>query len=178
MLEINKILDITPLLFILNLSILTNFVGDIMSCKIKYIFTNNIIFKHIIIMLIIYSSISVIYKNVSPFEKVKRTIAIWIMFILLIKNTLRVVSILVILMFLQFILKDYIDYYKNKDPDKKHIDKLNKLNKLNDFLEYFIIVLLVIGHIMYINKQKILFKTDFNYYDLYLSNKKHLETCK
>ena len=175
MLEINKILDVTPLLFILSLSILTNYIGDIMSCKIQYMFTNNIMFKHLIIMLMIYSSISVIYINISPFEKVKKTIVIWIMFILLIKNTLRVVSILVILMFLQFILKDYINYYKNKNYDKKHIDRLNKLN---DFLEYFIVILLVIGHIMYINKQQNLFKTDFNYYDLYLSNSKYLESCK
>ena len=149
-----------------------------MGCKIQYMFTNNIILKHIIIMLIIYSTISVIYTNISPYEKIKRTLVIWIMFLLLIKNTLRIVSILVLLMFLQFILKDYIDYYKNKNNSKEHVEKLKKLNKLNDLLEYSIIILLVIGHITYINKQKNIFKSDFNYYDLYLSNTKYLETCK
>lgn len=171
MLDLKNILDLTPLLFVISLSILTNYIGDTISFKTQELFKNNIMLKHCIIILLIYSTLSIFYKNISPVEKFKKSIITWIMYLLLVKNTLRIVSLLIILMFLQFILKDYIDYYKNKDSDKKHIDTLNKLN---DFLEYVIIILLIIGHIMYINKQKDLFKTDFSYYDLYLSNKKYI----
>ena len=168
MLDINKILDITPLLFVVNLSILTNFIGDTMSFKTQELFKNNMLLKHLIIILLIYSTISVLYENLSPFERIKKTIIIWIMYLLLVKNTLRIVGILVILMFLQFILEDYIKYLKRNN---KNVDKLNKLNKLNRLLEYLILILLVVGHVIYINKQKNLFKSNFNYYDLYLGKK-------
>lgn len=171
MLDLKNILDLTPLLFVISLSILTNYIGDTMSFKTQELFKNNIMLKHSIIILLIYSTLSVFYKNISPVEKFKKSIIIWIMYLLLVKNTLRIVSLLIILMFFQYILKDYIDYYKNKENNQKHIHKLEKINK---FLEYVIIILLIIGHIMYINKQKNLFKTDFSYYDLYLSNKKYI----
>lgn len=171
MLDLKNILDLTPLLFVVSLSILTNYIGDTMSFKTQELFKNNIMLKHSIIILLIYSTLSVFYKNISPYEKIKKSIIIWIMYLLLVKNTLRIVSLLIMLMFLQFILKDYIDYYKNRENNQKHIHKLEKINK---FLEYVIIILLIIGHIMYINKQKNLFKTDFSYYDLYLSNKKYI----
>ena len=167
MLDINKILDITPLLFVVNLSILTNFIGDTMSFKAQELFKNNMILKHLIIILLIYSTISVLYEELSPFERIKKTIVIWIMYLLLVKNTLRVAGILVILMFLQFILEDYIKYLKRNNK-KENIDKLNKLNRL---FEYLILILLVVGHVLYINKQKIQFKSNFNYYDLYLGKK-------
>jgi small-conductance mechanosensitive channel len=167
MLDINKILDITPLLFVVSLSILTNFIGDTMSFKTQELFKNNMLLKHLIIVLLIYSTISVLYEELSPFERIKKTIIIWIMYLLLVKNTLRIVGILVILMFLQFILQDHIKYLKRNNK-KENIDKLNKLNRL---LEYLILILLVIGHVIYINKQKMQFKSNFNYYDLYLGKK-------
>jgi len=171
MLDINKILDITPLLFVVNLSILTNFIGDTMSFKTQELFKNNMLLKHLIIVLLIYSTISVLYEELSPFERIKKTIIIWIMYLLLVKNTLRIVGILVILMFLQFILEDYIKYLKRNNNNNKNNKNIDKLNKLNRLLEYLILILLVIGHIIYINKQKMQFKSNFNYYDLYLGKK-------
>ena len=171
MLDINKILDITPLLFVLKLSILTNFIGDTMSFKTQELFKNNMLLKHLIIILLIYSTISVLYEDLSPFERIKKTLIIWIMYLLLVKNTLRIVGILVILMFLQFILEDYIKYLKRNNNNNKNNKNLDKLNKLSRLLEYLIIILLVVGHIIYINKQKNLFKSNFNYYDLYLGKK-------
>tara|TARA_B100001175_G_scaffold307298_1_gene306350 strand:+ start:924 stop:1442 length:519 start_codon:yes stop_codon:yes gene_type:complete len=170
--EITKISDITPLLFIVSLSILSNFIGDTLSYKTQCIFKNNILLKHIIILLLIYSTISVLYKKDSPTKRLKKTIIIWIMYLLLIKNTFRLVGIVVILMFLQFILEDYIKYIKNNNIDRN----INKLNKINSLLKYLIIILLIIGHILYVNKQINLFGSKFNYYDLYLSNTKYLET--
>lgn len=170
--EIIKILDITPLLFIVSLTILSNFIGDTLSYKAQCIFKNNILLKHVIILLLIYSTISVLYEKESPIQRIRKTIIIWIMYLLLIKNTFRIVGIVVVIMFLQFIIEDYIKYIKNNNIDRN----INKLNKINSLLKYLIIILLIIGHILYINKQINLFGSKFNYYDLYLSNTRYLET--
>tara|TARA_B110000902_G_C14041462_1_gene487989 strand:- start:206 stop:733 length:528 start_codon:yes stop_codon:yes gene_type:complete len=173
--DIKKLLDLTPILFLVGLSILTNFIGDTLSYKIQDIFTNNIMLKHIIIVLLMYSSLSVIDVTISPLDKIKKSIVLWILFIFFVKNTLRITGLIILLLLAQFILIDYINYNKNNINNKESIDKLNILNS---FLEYSIIVLIVIGHIIYINKQKNIFKSDFNYYDLYLSNTRHLKTSQ
>jgi len=170
MYEIIKVLDITPLLFIISLTILSNFIGDTLSYKAQMMFKNNLLLKHIIILLLIYSTISILYEKISPIERLKKTIIIWIMYLFLIKNTFRIVYVIVIIMFIQFILEDYIKYTKNNNKDVN----INKLNNINSFLKYLIIILLIIGHILYINKQMVLFGSKFNYYDLYLSNTKYL----
>jgi hypothetical protein len=69
-------------------------------------------------------------------------------------------------MIILFILEDYINYYK--DTDKK-LEK--KLINISIFIKYAILILLIIGHIMYINKQKYVFGDNFSMYNLYLGNR-------
>jgi len=166
MLELKDILNITPLLFILNITILTNFIGDTLSHKIQKMFNDNMLLKHIIVILLIYTTITVIDNSLSPINRFKKSIYIWILFVLLTKNTLRMTTILVVMMIVLYIIEDYINYYKdNNKPLQKNLEYLSKL------LKYVILILLVVGHIIYINKQKNVFGTNFNYYELYLGNK-------
>ena len=72
------------------------------------------------------------------------------------------VKIIIIL----FILEDYINYYKNSN---KELEK--KLINISTFIKYSILILLIIGHTMYINKQRYVFGNNFSIYNLYLSNK-------
>ena len=166
MLELKDILNITPLLFILNITILTNFIGDTLSHKIQKMFNDNMLLKHLIVILLIYTTITVIDKSMSPLNRFKKSIYIWILFVLLTKNTLRMTTILVVMMIVLYIIEDYIDYYKNTNKKLK-----NNLEYISKLLKYVILILLVVGHIMYVNKQKNVFGTNFNYYKLYLGNK-------
>ena len=166
MLDLKDILNLTPLLFIVNISILTNFIGDTLGNKIQTLFTENIILKHTIVILLIYTTITVVDNKVNPYNRLKKTLYIWMLYLLLTKNILRITVILVFLMIILFILEDYINYYKNTN---KNLEK--KLTKISNFLKYLILILLVIGHIMYINKQKNIFGNNFNLYELYLGNK-------
>ena len=58
-----SITHIIPFIFLLTTSILSNFIGDTMGCKIQKLFSNNIILKYIIILFIIYSTITVLKKT-------------------------------------------------------------------------------------------------------------------
>lgn len=166
MLELKDILNLTPLLFIVNITILTNFIGDTLGNKIQTLFSENLLLKHIIVILLIYTTITVIENKISPYNRFKKSIYIWVLYLLLSKNTLRITVILVCLMIILFILEDYINYYKNTN---KELEK--KLTQISNILKYIILILLILGHIMYINKQKNVFGNSFNLYDLYLSNK-------
>ena len=63
MYDIVSITHIIPFIFLLTTSILSNFIGDIMGCKIQKLFSNNIILKYLIILFIIYSTITVFLKK-------------------------------------------------------------------------------------------------------------------
>lgn len=166
MLAFNDILNLTPLLFIVNITILTNFIGDTLGHKIQNLFTENLILKHLIVILLIYTTITVVSNKSNPRNRLIKSLYIWFLYLLLSKNTLRITPIIVFLMIILFILEDYINYYK--DTDKK-LEK--KLINISTFIKYAILILLIIGHIMYINKQKYVFGDNFSMYNLYLGNR-------
>ena len=70
-------------------------------------------------------------------------------------------------MVLLFIIEDYINHYKNI----KNIKGAEKLNKISHYLKYITLFLIIVGHIIYINKQKQLFGDNFDIFRLYKSEK-------
>ena len=94
-------------------------------------------------------------------------IFIWILFILFTKNLLRTTVIIYICMVLLFITEDYINYYTNM----KNKERVEKLTKISTALKYIILFLIIIGHILYVLKQKNNFGNDFNIIKLYRGTK-------
>ena len=167
MYDITSIANIIPFIFVLGTSILTNFIGDIMGCKIQKLFSNSIILKYIVILFIIYSTISVFEKNASPKEHFYQSLYILILFILFTKNTLRITILTGVFMIILFIIEDYKNYYKNI----KKNEKIKELNNISIFLKYIILILIIYGHIIYIIKQKNKFNTKFDIFKLYKGDK-------
>jgi len=167
MLQLNELINLTPLLLIVNISILTNFVGETLGNKMRQLFKNNMILKHLIVLLVIYTSLTVLEKDKTPTYRFKQCVYIWILYLLLTKNTLRMTSILVLLMIGLYILEDYILH--SQKTNNKVIEE--KLKKYSIFLKYVILILLVLGHIWYIIKQQSCYGDNFNYYDLYFGYK-------
>jgi len=167
MFDIQSLANTTPFLFLLSATILTNFIGDTMGCKIQNIFSTNIFLKYVIILFIIYTTITLVDKNTTPKEHLLKSIYILILFILFTKNTLRMTLIVGLCMVLLFIIEDYINHYKNI----KNIKGAEKLNKISHYLKYIILFLIIVGHIIYINKQKQLFGDNFDIFRLYKSEK-------
>ena len=170
MFDIQSLANTTPFLFILSASILTNFIGDTMGCKIQRIFSTNVFFKYIIILFIIYTTITIIDKTTTPKEHLVKSIYILILFILFTKNTLRMTVIIGLCMVLLFIVEDYINHYKNI-KNIKNIKSIEKLNKISYYLKYIILFLIIVGHIIYIIKQKKLFGDKFDIFRLYKSER-------
>ena len=173
MFDIQLLANTTPFLFLLIATILTNFIGDTMGCKIQKIFSTNVFLKYLIILFIIYSTMTIIDKNITPKEHFVKSIYILILFILFTKNTLRMTLIIGLCMVLLFIVEDYINHYKNIKNIKsiESIESIEKLNKISYYLKYIILLLIIVGHIIYIHKQKNLFGDNFDIFRLYKSEK-------
>tara|TARA_B100001564_G_scaffold337892_1_gene329206 strand:- start:517 stop:1032 length:516 start_codon:yes stop_codon:yes gene_type:complete len=167
MFDIISFANTTPLLLFLCITILTNFIGDIMGCKIQKIFTQNIILKYCIMLFVIYTTIVLVDKKTSPKEHFIKSIYILILFLLFTKNTFRITTIIIIFMIILFITEDYINYYKNI----KNEERIKKLTKISIYLKYIILFLIIVGHILYIIKQKKKFGNDFNIIKLYRGTK-------
>lgn len=167
MFDITSFSNAVPFLFILSASVLTNFIGDTMGCKIQKIFSYNSYLKFLVILFLIYTTITIVDKNTSPNEHFIKSLIILLLFILFTKNTLRMTVSIGIFMILLFIIEDYKNYYKNKNELKL----VEKLEKTSIFIKYLILILILIGHIMYISKQYNHFGDSFDIFKLYKGSK-------
>lgn len=167
MFDIKNLAEHVPFLFILSFSILTNFLGDALGCKIQNLFSNNMLLKYVIIFFVIYSSMSLLDKNTTPGEHFVKSLYIMILFLLFTKNTLRMTGIIGICMILLFIIEDYKNYY-NKQNDKENE---KKFNKLSSYIKYIILILIIYGHIVYLVKKANKFKGEFDLFKLYKGTK-------
>ena len=94
MIDITELANITPFLFLLSATILTNFIGDTLGCKIQKIFSNNSFLKYSVILFLIYTyNKNYLRKNTAPNKHFIKSIYILILFILFTKNTLRMTVI-------------------------------------------------------------------------------------
>ena len=66
-------------------------------------------------------------------------------------------------MIILFITEDYINYYTNV----KNEERVKQLTKISTYLKYIILILIIIGHILYVIKQSNNFGKDFNIIILY-----------
>ena len=66
-------------------------------------FTNNLLLKHIIVILIIYTSLGITKNNNSPFKKLIQVYIYGLFLYFLSKNLLRITSIVIFLMLVLFI---------------------------------------------------------------------------
>ena len=163
MFDISSFVNITPFLFILSAGILTNYAEDVIGCKIQNIFNTNPYLKHVVLIFLIYTSLTIIDKNTTPINHFVKSIYIWILFVLFTKNLLRIIGITYIFMILLFITEDYINYYKNI----KNEERVKQLTQISTYLKYIILILIIIGHVFYLKKQMDVYGKNFNIIKLY-----------
>ena len=131
MFDISSFVNITPFLFILSAGILTNYAEDVIGCKIQNIFNTNPYLKHVVLIFLIYTSLTIFDKKTTPKDHFIKSIFIWILFILFTKNLLRTTVVIYIFMIILFITEDYINYYTNvKNEEKVKQLKNNYLFKI------------------------------------------------
>jgi hypothetical protein len=161
--DLEQNFDLSPnirAVFLIFLAVSSNFIGSTMNCSIQKIMTENAAVRHLFVLLIIYFTIDFTSKhNMHPIQILKNALFIYLLFIVLTKQTngMFILNILIIfLIYICSIMKEYIQKHKeNNEENKDTYLKWNEenLNLINKYLQYILLMTLTIGFILYFNKQ-------------------------
>ena len=139
---------------LLILAISGNFIAETLGCRAQKLLTENMLAKHVVILFIIYFSLVLASKNnPNPLILLRNSVSIWVLFILFTKMSLHFNIFVFSLVVLYHFINTYINYYTTKDK-KKYKKQIENFNKLLSNLKYIIIGSLIVGFIIYFNKQK------------------------
>ena len=127
--------------FLLILAVCGNFVAETLGCQMQRLLTNNMYAKHLIIISLIYFTINFTGdKAENPIEHLKKTMIIYVLFIIYSKTNIYFSSIGFLLLIVNYTLHTYITYYETI-KDTEHLEELNKYKNIT--MHTFIIVTLM-----------------------------------
>ena len=136
-------------LFLLFLGTLGGFVGGgITSCEIQKIIRDNVFVKQFIFFIIIFSTNSFVQKNSDVLSTFIRSFILFTVFIILMKNNYKSIILSIVLLFINKLLLQHINYTKK---NKKKNKKLVSLSKVLTGISGFIII---IGFFEYMREKK------------------------
>ena len=160
----NRKLIIIQGIFLLILAVSGNFVAETMSCQAQKVLSENMYVKHSVIILIIYFSLGFASSenDMSPMELFKQSISIWAFFLMFNKMEMFFTAMVVAMLTILLICKNYITYYTSQD-DKKHKEIISTLSLTIDYLFSGIMLTTIIGFGMYFKKQHNDYFSTFSY---------------
>jgi|UniRef100_A0A6C0CYK4 hypothetical protein len=139
---------------LLILAISGNFIAETLGCKTQKLLTENMLAKHVVILFIIYVSLGFASEsNPNPMILLRNSVSIWVLFLLFTKMSLKFNIFVFALVVLYHFINTYINYYSNKDK-KKYKKEIDNYNKILNYLKYLIIGSLIVGFVLYFNKQR------------------------
>jgi hypothetical protein len=139
---------------LLILAISGNFIAETLGCKTQKLLTENMLAKHVVILFIIYFSLGFASEsNPNPMILLRNSVSIWVLFLLFTKMSLNFNIFVFGLVVLYHFINTYINYYSSLDK-KKYKKEIDNYNKILYYLKYLIIGLLIVGFVLYFNKQR------------------------
>lgn len=139
---------------LLILAISGNFIAETLGCQSQNLLRNNMIAKHIMILFIIYFSLGFASEsNPNPLILLRNSVSIWVLFLLFTKMSLHFNIFVFGLVVLYHFINTYINYYSSLDK-KKYKKEIENYSKILNYLKYLIIGSLIVGFVLYYNKQR------------------------
>ena len=152
--------DIIKPLALIFLAVAGNFAEQTLGCKAQRILTHSMLAKHLVVLTTIFFAIDLTNDNkYTPYVKFQYAIAVFVGFIAVARLD-TVFSVLVLtLLFSNYIVIKYILYYNEHDKDHKNLIILKQLNPM---LFYFTLVIVIVGVMIYLNKQRFNYKKNWS----------------
>ena len=144
-------LELNKSLFLLFLVVCGNYIGELLGCKTQQLLSENIYMKHIVLLCLIFFTINLISdKKGHPFDILKKTILLWLFYLILTKMNIEFTIVVLFLLFSLYVFDEYQNYLdeSNEEYNKEEYEQ----NKI--YLQYLIVGIALIGFIMYFMKQK------------------------
>lgn len=151
-------------IFLLIVAVSGNFVAETMGCQTQKILSENMYVKNAVIILIVYFSLGFASSehNTSPINILKQSLLIWSFFLMFNKMEIFFSAMVVAMLIVLLICKDYIAYYERDDKDK-HMKTINTLSQTMDYLFYSVMITTIVGFGMYFKKQRSDYFSTFSY---------------
>lgn len=164
-------------IFLLFLAVSGNYVGSTLSCKTQWHMSNNMVIKQMIIVMMIYFTLNITSSdNPYPIEVAKKTLFIWITYIILSKTDSRFTLTGIILLIAFYVLTNFSDYENgqlqskiensldNKEKIIKiHTDKISMYEKGQQLLFFIFIGVVIIGFLIYMTEKRKEYGSKFNF---------------
>jgi hypothetical protein len=156
---------------LLTLAVSGNFVGNTLGCKTQYYLTNNMYFKHTLLIFIIYFTVNYTStENENPSLQIAKAFLIWFCFILFTKQNIYFTGLSAGILMISYIIDTFSIHYKkisedtklsedNKDKNKKIYEILNTTTNI---LFIIGIIIIIIGFFYYLKLRHGEYKDKFN----------------
>ena len=141
---------------LLGLAVMGNFVGQILNCKTQKLLIENMITKHIVMLLILIFAVDFSSSDTKyPTDTITTALIIYIFYVMYSKMTMIFIFVVSFLLFMVYLLTMYKSYYKdNIDKNKKYANYISKIDEVNGIFKLLIILLTFIGFVLYFIKQR------------------------
>ena len=107
-------------IFLLVIAICGNFTGETLGCKLQKVATESVYVKQLIILLMVYFTINFTSSTPAhPWEAIKKTIIIWLGFIMFAKQSLPTTALISALLVAAYFLDNNIKYYRTETVKEK-----------------------------------------------------------
>ena len=145
--------------------------GNIQSCGIQKIIKNNPIVNQLMMLMLIYTFIT--KKDYAPKKQVTSLFGIYLLFTILNKNHIIGVFACTFLLLISFICKNMINYYnKQVITDKDNAKCIQRLKDIKKYCEILSLVCMLVGFLMYLQKQMREKGSNFNFIKFMFGSKK------
>ena len=159
-------------LFIVFFSISDNYVGEVIGCKTRKLFMNNMLFKHISLIFFIYFAVNLTNSQTEhPVVVLKKTILLWLFYIVFIRMDTIYLGICISLLVTYFVTGQYKSYLKENDKTL-YDSQIDNLSKITDTIEVVIFIPLILGFSKYYKDEKKTYGKSFSLYQFILGHKK------
>ena len=140
-------------IFLLILAVAGNFVAETLGCKTQQLLSNNMLSKHIVIILILYFAVDFPTGSDPNHPVMNATIAlsIYVLFVLFTKMSLTFTLVVFALLTFTYVSTSFINYYEKKDPKNELIQHLHTARK---GLYIGMIAVIILGFSLYFRKQR------------------------
>lgn len=160
-------INIVDGVYLLILTVMGNFAGQLIGCKSQKLLSNNIYAKHLLIIILIYFVIGFTGNDssVSPGIRFKYAFMVWLLFILFTRMNIYITGVSFVILTSIYLINDYVKYYQlldknNNDDTNKYL--ISKLNNYSDLLIKSLIGTFLGGISFYAYKQYNDHKSNFS----------------
>lgn len=152
-------LKLNKSLFLLFLVVCGNYIGELLGCKTQKLLSENIFMKHIVLLCLIFFTINLVDdKKLHPIEVAKKTLLLWLFYLILTKMNLQFTLVVLFLLFSLYVFDEYQDYL---DENKIEYEK-ETYDNYKVYLQYLIIGIMIFGFVTYYLKQQKEHSKDFD----------------